>query len=76
MAEPQRSPSRCRENWGFADHETVLEGIRQIVPAGTEVTYVKGCEVIGQGADEIEKAKQAAVRADVAVVLVGEASQI
>ncbi len=53
---------------------TVLEGIRQIVPAGTEVTYVKGCEVIGSGPDEIEKARQAAARADAAVVVVGESN--
>jgi beta-glucosidase len=54
---------------------TVLEGIRQIVPAGTEVTYVKGCEVIGPGADEIEKAKEVAARADAAIVVVGESNQ-
>ncbi len=53
---------------------TVLEGIRQIVPAGTEVTYVKGCEVTGSGPDEIEKAKRAAARADAAVVVVGESN--
>ena len=53
---------------------TVLEGIRQIVPAGTDVTYVKGCEVTGSGPDEIDKAKEAAAHADVAVVVVGESS--
>jgi beta-glucosidase len=54
---------------------TVLEGIRQIVPAGTELTYFKGCEVIGPGTDEIEKAKAAAAKADVAIVVVGESNQ-
>ncbi len=54
---------------------TVLEGVRQIVHAGTEVTYVKGCEVIGPGPDEIEKAKEAAARADAAIVVVGESNQ-
>ncbi len=53
---------------------TVLEGVRQIVPAGTEVTYVKGCEVIGPGPDEIQKAKEAAARANAAIVVVGESS--
>jgi beta-glucosidase len=51
---------------------TVLEGIRQIVPAGTKVTYVKGCDVTGSGPDEIEKAKLAAADADAAIVVVGE----
>ena len=53
---------------------TVLEGIRQIVPAGTKVTYVKGCEVVGEGPGEIAKAKEAAANADVAIVVVGESN--
>ncbi len=51
---------------------TVLDGIRGKVPAGTAVTYVKGCDVIGDGTDEIAKAREAARSADVAVVVVGE----
>jgi beta-glucosidase len=51
---------------------TVLEGIRQAVSADTKVTYVKGCEVIGPGVDELAKAKEAAANAEVAVVVVGE----
>ena len=51
---------------------TVLEGIRQAVPAGTKVTYVKGCEVIGPGVEEIARAKEAAGKAQVAIVVVGE----
>jgi beta-glucosidase len=51
---------------------TVLEGIRAKVSPATRVTYVKGCNVIGTGINEIERAKQAAQAADVAVVVVGE----
>ena len=40
--------------------------------ACASVTYVKGCGVFGAGPDEIERAKQAAARADVAVEFVGE----
>jgi beta-glucosidase len=51
---------------------TVLEGIRQAVSPETKVAYVKGCEVIGPGPDELARAKEAAAQADVAVVVVGE----
>jgi beta-glucosidase len=51
---------------------TTLEGIRQAVSRETKVTYVKGCEVIGPGVDEIAKAKEAAAGAEVAIVIVGE----
>jgi beta-glucosidase len=51
---------------------TVLEGIRQAVSSDTKVAYVKGCEVIGPGADELAKARAAAAGAEVAIVVVGE----
>ncbi|MGA2499849.1 MAG: glycoside hydrolase family 3 C-terminal domain-containing protein [Tepidisphaeraceae bacterium] len=53
---------------------TALEGIRQIVSPDTKVTYVRGCEVLGQNGDEIAKAREAAAGAEVAVVIVGEAN--
>ena len=52
----------------------MLEGIRQIVSAGTKVTYVKGCDVTGTRLDEIDRAREAAAHADVAIVVVGESS--
>jgi len=51
---------------------TILDGIRAIVPNGTRVTYVKGCDVVGEKVNEIEKAKRAAKNAEYAVVVVGE----
>ena len=51
---------------------TILDGIRAIVPKRTKVTYVKGCDVIGDKVDEIEKARRAAKNAEYAVVVVGE----
>lgn len=54
------------------DVTTVLKGIKMTVPRGTEVTYIKGCDVIGDGANEIERARQAASKADAAIVVVGE----
>ena len=55
---------------------TVLEGIKNKVPAKTKITYVKGCEVIGNKINEIEKAKVAAKNADIAIVVIGEGGYI
>ncbi|MGA2866422.1 MAG: glycoside hydrolase family 3 C-terminal domain-containing protein [Verrucomicrobiota bacterium] len=51
---------------------TVLEGIRQAVPPGASVTYVKGCEVVGTNHAELAAAKAAAAQAEAAIVVVGE----
>ncbi len=53
---------------------TVLDGIREVVSSGTQVDYVRGCEVMG-GEDDIARAVEAARRAAVAVVVVGENSR-
>jgi beta-glucosidase len=52
---------------------TILEGIKNKVSAGTKITYVKGCDVIESTPDEIIKARDAAKRADIAIVVIGEA---
>jgi beta-glucosidase len=54
----------------------VLEGIKNKVSPSAKVTYVKGCEVTGEKLNEIEKAKAAAKKADIAVVVIGEAGYI
>jgi beta-glucosidase len=51
---------------------TVLKGIQNKVKPGTKVNYVKGCNLLDDKLNEIEKAKAAAKGADVAVVVVGE----
>jgi beta-glucosidase len=51
---------------------SVLQGIKNKVSSKTKITYVKGCNVIGDELNEIEKAKAAAKNADVVVVVVGE----
>jgi beta-glucosidase len=55
------------------DVVTVLEGIRNRVSPQTKVSYFKGCEIIGNELDEIAKAKEAAKKAEIAIVVVGEA---
>ncbi|BBE16180.1 beta-glucosidase [Aquipluma nitroreducens] len=54
------------------DVVTVLEGIKNKISSETRVSYVKGCNVIGDKLNEIEKAKSVARSADVAVVVIGE----
>jgi beta-glucosidase len=54
------------------DVVTLLEGIRATVSPATRVEYVQGCKVLATDLNEIDKAAQAARRADVAVVVVGE----
>jgi beta-glucosidase len=51
---------------------TVLGGIKKMVSANTTVTFIKGCEVTGTELNEIAGAREAASKADVAVVVVGE----
>lgn len=51
---------------------TILEGIKAAVSPQTKVEYVKGCDVVGTDHSEIDKAREAAKRAKVAVVVVGE----
>jgi beta-glucosidase len=54
------------------DVVTVLEGIRNKVSPQTKITYVKGCEILGDEYNEIKKAQKVARQSDLAVVVVGE----
>jgi beta-glucosidase len=56
----------------YQDIVTVLEGVKSKVSAKTKVTYVKGCNVMGNELNDIAKAKKAAKNADIAIVVVGE----
>jgi len=51
---------------------SVLDGVRNKVSPQTKVTYVKGCDIIGNKLNEINKAKAAAKKADIAIVVLGE----
>ncbi len=55
-------------------HEIVtpVMGIRAAVSSGTKVEYVEGCDAYVNETNQIEQAKRAAKRADVAVVFLGE----
>jgi beta-glucosidase len=51
---------------------TILDGIKSKVGRGTQVRYVKGCNVVGDDFNEIKQAAEAAEQSDVAIVVVGE----
>jgi beta-glucosidase len=53
---------------------TVLDGIRKLAPAGTEVIYAPGCEVLSDNREGFIVAIEAAEKADVAIVVVGDKS--
>jgi beta-glucosidase len=75
---PQPGGSSARsEGIDYSEHMpkmvTVLEGIRRNAK-GLNVIYERGCGVYDEDADGISKAVEAARRADVAIVVVGEKS--
>lgn len=51
---------------------TVLEGVKKKMVPGTKIKYVKGCNILDFKLNEINKAKEAAKNADIAIVVVGE----
>ena len=51
---------------------TVLDGIRDKLPGSAKINYVKGCNVTGDGLDEINSAVKAAKRSEIAIVVLGE----
>lgn len=53
---------------------SVLDGLMATAPAGTEVAYARGCELVGGGLSAVPAAVAIAARADVAVVVLGGSS--
>lgn len=51
---------------------TVLHGVKRKVSPKTKVTYIKGCDVVPSGYNEIQKAAGIAKRSEVAIIVVGE----
>ena len=54
------------------DIVTVLDGIKNKLNGKAKINYVKGCNVVGDELNEIDKAVKAAKKSDVAVVVLGE----
>ena len=51
---------------------TVLKGIKNKLSARTKITYVKGCNILGNELNEISKAMEAAKNSDISIVVLGE----
>jgi beta-glucosidase len=56
------------------DVASILQAVRAAAPAGTQVTYAKGCDVNSTSTDGFAEAITAAQQAQVAVVVLGEKS--
>ncbi len=53
---------------------TVLQGIRAAAAPGTEVSYARGCALVGDDVSEVPEAAALAAGADVAVLVLGGSS--
>ncbi len=53
---------------------TVLQGIRSLVSANTEIQYAKGCDILSTDTSGFATAVEAAKSADVAIVVLGDKS--
>lgn len=53
---------------------TVLDGIRAVAPSGVEVTYARGCDLVGGDPGGIADAVAVAAAADTAVLVLGGSS--
>ena len=75
-ASPSPQQQAIIDNWDehFPPTVTVLEGIRAVVSAETEIRYAQGCVVNEDDTSGFDEAVAAATGADVAVVVVGDKS--
>ncbi len=54
------------------DTESVLDGLRQVLPPSTKVTHVRGCDLEGNEEPDFTAAIGAANAADIAILVLGE----
>ncbi|KAK1184840.1 glycoside hydrolase family 3 C-terminal domain-containing protein [Streptomyces sp. NBS 14/10] len=55
-------------------HVTVLDSIRSAAPPDTEVTYARGCDLVGGDLSGVPEATAVAAAADIAVLVLGGSS--
>ncbi|MCI3271666.1 glycoside hydrolase family 3 N-terminal domain-containing protein [Streptomyces cylindrosporus] len=53
---------------------TVLEGLRRLAPAGTDIRYARGCALTGDDLSGVPEAVAAAAASDLAVLVLGGSS--
>ena len=54
------------------DTESVLDGLRAVLPSTTELTYLPGCDLEGREEPDLEGAANAARAAELAILVLGE----
>ena len=54
------------------DTESVLDGLRAVLPPDTRLAHVRGCDLEGSEEPDLERAASAAGAADVAILVLGE----
>ncbi|MFC1996862.1 glycoside hydrolase family 3 C-terminal domain-containing protein [Chloroflexota bacterium] len=55
------------------DTESVFDGIKAVLPKDAELTYTLGCDLTGKSPTNIDEAVTAAQKADIVILVVGEA---
>ncbi len=58
------------------DVVSLLEGIKNKLPASSRVEYAKGCDITGTSADGIQEAVDKASKADVIIAVLGESADM
>jgi len=53
---------------------SILEGIKNRVPAGVTINYAKGCDVTGDSKEGFKEAVEAAMKSDIVIAVMGEKS--
>ena len=81
LADDRRAPLGCWSWMGRPeDVETVLDGLRAVWRGNQELVYARGCEIVepegGEAEAGIREAAEAARRADVAIVVMGESAEM
>jgi len=77
LADDRQAPLGCWSCVGRPqDVETVLDGVRALLPAGRSPTCVQGCAIADDSVDQVTEAVSAACAADVAVLVLGESAMM
>lgn len=58
------------------DTESVLDGIRAVLPGDVELTHTQGCDIAGQRPTNTISAVTAAQKADLVIMVLGEAEEM
>jgi len=58
------------------DTESVLDGLRQVLPNDIELTYTQGCDIAGERPTNTVSAISAAQKADLVIMVLGEAEMM